>query len=102
MASLKERPSGGAIYGAGSASSYLASGDELERAQRAPHVGDVGLEVVERIGDARLDLGRVLPRGAIGSDLVQGRRRHVGDFVEGVRGAIVVVEERAKFVVVKM
>ena len=52
-------------------SSYLASRHELKRSKRAPHVWDVGLKVVESISDARLDLGRVLPRWAVGSDLVQ-------------------------------
>ena len=69
----------------GKVSSYLAGGDELERSQRALHVRDVGLEVVESIGDARLDLGGVLPRRAVGSDLVQGGRRHFGGSVGGCR-----------------
>ena len=33
----------------GAASSYLASRDELKRAEGAPHVGNVGLEVVESL-----------------------------------------------------
>lgn len=80
-----------------SASSYLASGDKLQRAQSALHVGDVGLEIIESIGDARLDLGRVLPRRAVGGDLVEGGRRHVGGCVEGCRSEDVVSEMSVQF-----
>ena len=55
----------------GSAASYLTSRDELQRSQRAPHVWDVGLQVVESVSNTRLDLGRVLPRRAIWRDFVQ-------------------------------
>lgn len=58
------------------ASSYLASGHELERAQRAPQVGDVVLEVLERIVDGDLDLGGRAPGRAVGSNLRVVR--HVG------------------------
>ena len=59
------------FYAGGSDSSYLASRDELQRSQRAPHVWDVGLQVVESVGYARLDLGRILPRRAVWRDFVQ-------------------------------
>jgi hypothetical protein len=60
----------------GSSCSYLASGDELQWSQRALQVGDVGLEVVEGIGDAGLDLRGRLPRWAVRSDLVERGRTH--------------------------
>ena len=56
--------------------SYLASGDELQRPQRTAHVWDIGLKVVERIGDVGLDLRGVLTRRAVGRDLVEGGGRH--------------------------
>ena len=59
------------FYAGSSASSYLTSRNELQRSQRAPHVWDVGLQVVESVGNARLDLGRILPRRAVWRDFVQ-------------------------------
>lgn len=41
--------------------SYLTRRDELKWAQSALHIRDVGLEVVESVGDARLDFRGVLP-----------------------------------------
>lgn len=58
------------------ASSYLASGHELKRAQRAPQIGDVVLEVLKGIVDSDLDLGRRGAGRAVGSDLRVVR--HVG------------------------
>jgi len=52
-------------------SSYLAGRDELQRPESAAHVWDVGLELLECSCDLSLDLGRVLPRWAVGSDLVE-------------------------------
>lgn len=51
------------------ASSYLASGHELQRAQRAPQVGDVVLEVLKGIVDGDLNLRRRGAGRAVGSDL---------------------------------
>jgi hypothetical protein len=73
--------------------SYLARRDELQWSQRTLHVGDVGLEVVERIGDAGLDLRRRLPRRAVGGDLVEGGRRHDGGLWSGGRSRSVVMED---------
>ena len=56
--------------------SYLAGRHELERAESGLHVWDVGLEVVESIGDAGLDLRGRLPRRAVWRNLVQGGGRH--------------------------
>lgn len=64
--------------------SYLAGGDELQRAQSDLEVGSVGLEVVESTSDAGLELRGVLPRRAVGSDLVQGGGRHLGRRVSEV------------------
>lgn len=50
---------------------YLASGHELKRPQRALHVGYVRLQIIQRIGDAGLELRRRLPRGAGRGDLVE-------------------------------
>lgn len=59
-------------------SSYLTCRHELQWTQGALHVGDVGLELVQRRSDAGLDLGRFLPRRAVGSDLVERLLRHPG------------------------
>jgi hypothetical protein len=58
-------------------SSHLTSGDELQRSQGNLEVGSVGLEVVESLSNVLLKLGRVLPRRAVGSDLVEGRAGHL-------------------------
>lgn len=58
--------------------SYLASRDELKRSQGRLEVWDVGLEFIEGGCDAGLQLGRMLPRGAVGSDLVESWLRHDG------------------------
>lgn len=58
-------------------SSYLASGHELERAQRAPQVGDVVLKILEGIVDGDLNLRRRGAGRAVGSDL-RVVSRHVG------------------------
>ena len=57
-------------------SSYLASRHELQRTQSALHVRDVGLELIQGCSDVGLDLGRFLPRRAVGSDLVERLLRH--------------------------
>lgn len=56
--------------------SHLTSRDDLERSEGDLEIGGVGLEVEESLSDARLELGRVLPRGAVGSDLVKGLGAH--------------------------
>jgi hypothetical protein len=56
--------------------SHLTSRDDLERSESDLEIGGVGLEVEESLGDARLELGGVLPRGAVGSDLVKGLGAH--------------------------
>lgn len=58
-------------------SSHLLGIDELQRTQRRLEVGGVGLQVVEGRGDLGLKLRRVLARGAVGRDLVQGGGRHL-------------------------
>lgn len=58
-------------------SSHLTSGDELQRSQGNLEVGSVGLEVVESLSNVLLKLGRVLPRRAVGGDLVQGLAAHL-------------------------
>jgi len=65
--------------------SYLASSDELQRTKRRAHVLDVGLKVVESVGDADLDFRGRGPRRAVGSDLVESSARHVDSLLtEGV------------------
>jgi len=59
-------------------SSYLAGGDKLKRPEGSLHVRDVGLKLVERSGDAALDLIGLGPRGAVRRDLVKGGLRHGG------------------------
>ena len=51
-------------------SSYLACGDELQRAQSRLHVGDVALEFIEGSGDLLLCLVWLLARRAVRRDLV--------------------------------
>lgn len=63
--------------------SYLAGRDELQRAESDLEVGSVGLEIVESTSDAGLELRGVLSRGAVGSDLVEGGRRHLGRLDSG-------------------
>lgn len=57
--------------------SHLTSGDELKGSESGLQIGGVGLEVVESLGEALLELGGLLPRGAAGVDLVKGRATHV-------------------------
>lgn len=63
--------------------SHLSGRDDLQRSQGNLEVGSVGLEVVESLSDARLELRGVLPRRAVGSDLVQGLGAHL-DYVLNV------------------
>lgn len=81
-------------------SSYLTRRDELQRPEGSLHVRDVGLELVESSGDARLDLIGLGPRRAVGRDLVQCLLRHVGRLtisVDTAREAEVRDNMRAKF-----
>lgn len=55
--------------------SHLSCRDELQRPQGDLQIGSVGLEIVQSTGDALLQLGGVLPRRAVGCDLVR-RGRH--------------------------
>lgn len=64
-------------------SSYLACRDELQRPQGALHVGNVGLELVQRRSDAGLDFGGLGPRWAVGRDLVKRLLRHGGGVCGG-------------------
>ena len=57
--------------------SYLTGGDELQRAQGDLEVGGVGLEVEQSLSNALLELRGVLPRGAVGRDLVEGLAGHL-------------------------
>ena len=56
--------------------SYLSRTDEVQWPQGSAHVRDIGLEVIEGIGDICLDLGGLLPRWAVRRDLVQSSGRH--------------------------
>lgn len=78
-----------------SRASHLTSGDDLQRAQSDLEVGGVGLEVVESLSNVLLKLGGVLPRGAVGGDLVQGLGAHLDCFdVDDVEGIGMGVESR--------
>ena len=59
-------------------SSYLTCRHELKGTQSALHVGDVGLELIQRRSDVGLDLGWLRPRGAVGRDLIERLLRHPG------------------------
>jgi len=69
-------------------SSHLAGRDDLQRPEGSLEVGSVGLEVVESSGDLRLQLGGVLPRRAVGSDLVERGRHGCGLWIV-VNGVVV-------------
>lgn len=58
--------------------SHLTGRDDLQRPESGLEVGSVGLEIVESSGNLRLQLGGVLPRRAVGSDLVKGGRHDFG------------------------
>lgn len=66
-------------------SSHLAGRDDLQRSQGNLEVGSVGLEVVESLSNVLLELGGVLPRRAVGGDLVQGLGAH---FVGGAQRVV--------------
>ena len=68
------------VWAALSSCSYLAGGDELQRPQGAAHVRDVGLELVDGIGNAGLDLAGVGARRRVGGDLVESGG-HVGGWL---------------------
>jgi hypothetical protein len=55
----------------------LTSRDKLKRSQSNLQVGSVGLEIEESLSNVLLKLGRVLPRRAVGGDLVQGLAAHL-------------------------
>lgn len=55
----------------GKGKSHLTRRYKLQWPQRTSHIRDVGLEVVESVGDTGFQLGRVLPRRAVGRDLVK-------------------------------
>lgn len=57
--------------------SHLAGRDELQRTQGDLEVGSVGLEVEESLSNVLLKLRGVLPRRAVGGDLVQGLAAHL-------------------------
>lgn len=65
------------LTGLGHDISYLSRAHELQRPEGALHVRDVGLELIQGSCDVGLDLGRVLPRRAVGRDLVEGLLRHL-------------------------
>ena len=65
--------------------SYLASRDELKRSQGRLEIWDVGLEFVQSSCDAGFQLGRMLPRWAVVSDLVEGWLRHDCDWNIAIR-----------------
>lgn len=50
--------------------SHLSGRDELQGPEGNLEVGSVGLEIVQSTGNVLLQLGGVLPRGAVGGDLV--------------------------------
>ena len=65
---------------------HLSCRNELKWSESDFEVGGIGLQVVERTGDAGLKLGRVLTRWARGRDLI-----------EGAHDCGVLVEEKSKF-----
>lgn len=53
-------------------STYLTSGDKLQRTQGGLQVLGVALEIIQSIGERGLQFGGVLSRRRVGSDLVEG------------------------------
>lgn len=62
----------GLFSGLLSSHSHLTGRDDLQRSQGNLEVGSVGLEIEESLSNVLLKLGGVLPRGAVGGDLVNG------------------------------
>lgn len=59
-----------------SSHSHLTGRDDLQRSQGNLEVGSVALEIEQSLSNVLLKLGGVLPRGAVGGDLVDGA--HLG------------------------
>lgn len=57
--------------------SHLTGRDDLQRAEGSLEVGSVALEVVKSLSNLLLELRGVLPRGAVGGDLVLGLGAHL-------------------------
>lgn len=60
-----------------SSDSHLAGRDNLQRAEGGLEVGSVALKVIKSLSNGLLELRGVLPRGAVGGDLVQGLGAHL-------------------------
>ncbi|KAI9166531.1 hypothetical protein HJFPF1_02638 [Paramyrothecium foliicola] len=76
--------------------SHLAGRDELQRSQGDLEIGSVGLEIVESLSNVLLKLGGVLPRRAVGGDLVQGLGAHLDWWCTTVSVEDVVIESDVK------
>lgn len=68
---IKLQPECPTLFSDWGSSPYLAGRHELQRPQGTAHVWDVGLELVQRICDAGLDLRGVLARRAVAGDFVK-------------------------------
>lgn len=75
-----------------SSHSHLTSRDDLQRSQGNLEVGSVALEVEQSLSNVLLKLRGVLPRGAVGGDLVDGAHLDCGCSNGGLDELIVIVE----------
>lgn len=65
------------VLGCGISSSHLTGRDNLQRTKGSLQVGGAGLEIVQSLSNVLLEVGGVLPRRAVGGDLVQGLSGHL-------------------------
>lgn len=77
-----------------SSHSHLTGRDDLQRSQGNLEVGSVALEVEQSLSNVLLKLGGVLPRGAVGGDLVDGAHLGCGCSTVGWDELIVIVAGR--------
>lgn len=78
-----------------SSHSHLTSVDKLQRSQGNLEVGSVVLEIEQSLSNVLLKLGGVLPRGAVGGDLVDGAHLVCGDAQQGGWMSEIVAEVRS-------
>lgn len=77
-----------------SSHSHLTGRDDLQRSQGNLEVGSVALEIEQSLSNVLLKLGGVLPRGAVGGDLVDGAHLGCGCSTVGWDELIVIVADR--------
>lgn len=79
--------------------SHLTGRDDLQRSQGNLEVGGVALEIEQSLSNVLLKLGGVLPRGAVGGDLVDGAHLGCGCSTVGWDELIVMAAARSRALV---